>query len=263
MSGGRTVRIVIPAYNEAENVPRLFEDLAPRARALGARVIVVDDGSTDGTAELVNGFAPDLDLRVIQHRVNGGLGAAVNTGIRATLAEAGDDDPIVMLEADTTSDLDDIPRLLERFDEGHDLVLASVYAPGGALLGVSGHRIAISKAVSHLFRVTCGLRDLHTLSSLYRVYRAGALRRAAETHGSLLVREAGFAVNIELLLKLHAAGASIAEVPTVNDWSTRQGASKMRIVPTARAYLRVLSAHLIGRVQPSPIPSLSEATHET
>jgi dolichol-phosphate mannosyltransferase len=255
-----TIRFVIPAYNEAENVARLFDDLAPRARALGARVLVIDDGSTDGTAELVRRYGSDLDLRVIRHRVNGGLGAAINTGIRAALAEASDDDPIVMLEADTTSDLDDLPKLLELFDRGHDLVLASVYAPGGAILGVSPHRIAISKAVSNLFRVVCGLRELHTLSSLYRVYRAGTLRSAAEIHGSLLVREAGFAANIELLLKLHVAGASIAEVPTVNDWSTREGTSKMRIAPTALAYLRVMSAHVVGRIQPPPIPALAQET---
>jgi dolichol-phosphate mannosyltransferase len=179
--------------------------------------------------------------------VNAGLGAAVNTGLRAALAEADDGDAIVTLEADTTSDLDDLPEMLELFDRGYDLVLASVYAPGGKILGVSGHRIAISKAVSNVFRVACGLRELHTLSSLYRVYRAGTLRRAAKRHGDHLVREPGFAVNIELLLKLHRAGARIGEVPTVNDWSTRMGASKMRVAPTARAYLRVMAGHFAGR----------------
>jgi dolichol-phosphate mannosyltransferase len=238
---------VIPAYNEAENVPRLLADLLPRVRSLGARVIVVDDGSTDDTARLVREYASDADVRLIRHPVNAGLGAAVNTGLRAALAEAADHDPIVTLEADTTSDLDDLPKMLELFDRGYDVVLASVYAPGGQLLGVSAHRIAVSKAVSNVFRMACGLRELHTLSSLYRVYRAGTLRRAATRHGDHLVREPGFAVNIELLLKLHRAGARIGEVPTVNDWSTRMGTSKMRVGPTARAYLRVMAGHLAGR----------------
>jgi dolichol-phosphate mannosyltransferase len=242
-----TVRFVIPAYNEADNVPRLLADLLPRARELGARIIVVDDGSTDATAELVREYSADADLRLIRHPVNAGLGAAVNTGLRAALAEADDGDPIVTLEADTTSDLDDLPAMLELFDRGYDLVLASVYAPGGKILGVSGHRVAISKAVSNVFRIACGLRELHTLSSLYRVYRAGTLRRAAARHGDHLVREPGFAVNIELLLKLHRAGARIGEVPTVNDWSTRMGVSKMRVAPTARAYLRVMAGHFAGR----------------
>jgi dolichol-phosphate mannosyltransferase len=251
------IRFVIPAYNEAENVPGLLADLAPRARALGARVIVVDDGSTDGTGDVVRAHAEDMHLAVVRHPVNGGLGAAINTGIRAALGEASDGDAIVTVEADTTSDLDDLPAMLELFEHGYDVVLASVYAPGGKLLGVSRSRIAVSKAVSNTFRTLGGLRELHTLSSLYRVYRAGTLRRAADTYGYLLVREPGFAANVELLLKLYAAGARVAEVPTVNDWSTRRGSSKMKLRPTSQAYLRVMIAHLAGRIQPPPISPLA------
>lgn len=253
------IRFVVPAYDEAENVPRLLADLAPRARALGARVIVVDDGSSDGTADVVRAHAQDMHLAIVPHPVNAGLGAAINSGIRAALSEASDDDAIVTIEADTTSDLDDLPKMLELFEQGHDIVLASVYAPGGKILGVSGRRIALSKSVSNTFRVLGGLRDIHTLSSLYRVYRAGTLRRAAETYGYLLVREPGFAANVELLLKLYAAGARIAEVPTVNDWSTRKGSSKMQLRPTALAYLRVMTAHLAGRIQPPAISPMADA----
>jgi dolichol-phosphate mannosyltransferase len=252
------IRFVIPAYNEAENIPRLLADLAPRARALGARVIVVDDGSTDGTADVVRAHADDMHLAVVKHPTNGGLGAAINTGIRAALSESFDGDAIVTLEADTTSDLDDLPRMLEVFERGHDVVLASVYAPGGRIVGVSQHRIAVSKMASNTFRVLGGLRELHTLSSLYRVYRAGTLRRAAQTYGYLLVREPGFAANVELLLKLYNAGASVAEVPTINDWTHRKGSSKMRLKPTALAYFRVMAAHMVGRIQPPPLSPLGE-----
>jgi len=88
------------------------------------------------------------------------------------------------------------------------------------------------------------------------VYRAGTLRRAAETYGYLLVREPGFAANVELLLKLHNAGAKIAEVPTVNDWRKRGGESKMSLTPTVLAYGRLAAAHLVGRIQPPPISPL-------
>jgi dolichol-phosphate mannosyltransferase len=253
------IRFVIPAYNEAENVPRLLADLAPVARRLGARVIVVDDGSTDGTAEVIREHARDMHLAVVTHRVNLGLGTAINTGIRAALGESSDDDAIVTLEADTTSDLTDLPRMLELFEGGADIVLASVYAPGGKIIGVAPWRIAASKSVSNTFRVLGGLREMHTLSSLYRVYRAGTLRRAADTYGYLLVREPGFAANVELLLKLYNAGAKVAEVPTVNDWRTRKGQSKMQLKPTVLAYFRVMAAHLVGRIQPPPVSPLGEA----
>jgi dolichol-phosphate mannosyltransferase len=254
------IRFVIPAFNEVENIPRLLADLAPVARELGARVIVVDDGSTDGTAEMVREHSRDMHLAIVTHTVNRGLGTAINSGIRAALGESSDDDAIVTLEADTTSDLRDLPRMLELFDRGADVVLASVYAPGGKIVGVAGWRLAASKAVSNTFRVLGGLREMHTLSSLYRVYRAGTLRRAADTYGYLLVREPGFAANVELLLKLYNAGAEIAEVPTVNDWTTRMGESKMQLKPTVLAYLRVMAAHLVGRIQPPPVSPLAEVT---
>jgi dolichol-phosphate mannosyltransferase len=250
------IRFVIPAYNERENIPRLMADLAPVARELGARVIFVDDGSTDGTAEAIAEHSDSLHLAVVRHQVNRGLGTAINSGLRAALGESQDDDAIVMLEADNTSDLADLPRMLEQFEAGNDVVLASVYAPGGRILGVAPWRLAASKAVSNVFRYTGGLREIHTLSSLYRVYRAGTLRRASETYGYLLVREPGFAANVELLLKLYNAGARVAEVPTVNDWSRRLGTSKMSLRPTILAYGRLMAAHLVGRIQPPPISPL-------
>jgi dolichol-phosphate mannosyltransferase len=254
------IRFVIPAYNEAENVPRLLADLAPVARNLGARVIFVDDGSSDGTAEVIREHARDLHFAIVTHTVNRGLGTAINTGIRAALGESSDDDAIVTLEADTTSDLSDLPEMMEKFDQGADVVLASVYAPGGEIIGVAGWRLAASKSVSNTFRYLGGLRQIHTLSSLYRVYRAGTLRRAADTYGYLLVREPGFAANVELLLKLYNAGATVTEVPTVNDWRTRKGVSKMQLRPTVIAYGRLMAAHLVGRIQPPPVSPLAEAT---
>jgi hypothetical protein len=103
-----------------------------------------------------------------------------------------------------------------------------------------------------------GLRHIHTLSSLFRVYRAGTLRRAADTYGYLLVREPGFSANVELLLKLNNAGARIAEVPTVTDWGRREGTSKMSLTPTILAYGRLVAAQVVGRIQPPPISPLSD-----
>jgi dolichol-phosphate mannosyltransferase len=252
------IRFVIPAFNEAENIPRLMADLAPRAHALGARIIFVDDGSSDGTAEIIEQHRDGLHLAVIKHPKNLGLGAAINTGLRAALGESADDDAIVTLEADNTSDLDDLPAMMERFNAGADIVLASVYAPGGKVLGVAPWRLVASRAVSNAFRYLGDLRDVHTLSSLYRVYRAGTLRAAADTYGWLMVREPGFAANVELLLKLYNAGATVEEVATVNDWANRQGVSKMKLRPTLTAYGRLVTAHLVGRIQPPPMSPLDD-----
>jgi dolichol-phosphate mannosyltransferase len=243
------VRFVIPAYDEVENVPALMADLAPRARRLGAQVIVVDDGSTDGTAEAVAAHRDGLEIAFVCHERNRGMGGALDSGLRAALMDAAADDPIVTLEADNTCDLKDLPEMLARFERGFDVVLASVHTPGGAIVGVERWRSLASRAVSDVFRLVGGLSEVHTLSSLYRVYRAGMLRRVQAGDG-VLVREPGFAANVELLLKLHQAGARVCEIPTVNDWRNRQGRSKLRLGPTAAAYLRLMATQIVGRHQP-------------
>lgn len=241
---------VIPTYNESENVEALVRRLSPVVSELGARVVFVDDGSSDDTVEQIRRHAGGMECEIVRNRRNGGVGVALNSGIRHVLESAEDDDALVTLEADNTSDLNDLPKMLGLFEEGYDIVLASVYAPGGRLIGVSRLRILLSRAVSDTFRVLGGLRQIRTLSSLYRVYRVGPLRRGAAAYGWLLVREPGFAASVELLLKLYHAGATIAEVPTVNDWTKRKGKSKMNLWPTITAYGRTAVAHLLGRIQP-------------
>lgn len=237
---------VIPAYDEAPNIARLFERLGPVARELGARVIVVDDGSGDGTAELVRRHGNDVDVELVQHPQNRGLGAAIRTGLETALAHAAPDDAIVTMEADTTSDLGDLRPMLDRFDEGYDVVLASVHAPGGRLIGVAGWRVLASRALSSCFRVLPGLRHVHTVSAVYRVYRPRALNRLSVQLGDGLIRETGFAVNAELLLKLADDGARVCEVPTTNDWTSRGGESKLQTGKTLRAYGRLFAGHLSG-----------------
>ena len=82
------IRFVIPAYNERDNIPNLMADLAPRALELGARVIFVDDGSKDGTAEVIEEHRDGLHLAIVRHKVNRGLGTAINSGLRAALGES-------------------------------------------------------------------------------------------------------------------------------------------------------------------------------
>lgn len=253
------IYLVIPAYDEAPNIKRLFEQLRPVADQLGARVLFVDDGSTDGTADLARHEGAGIDLRIVAHEENKGLGAALDTGLRAALVEAADDDVIVTLEGDGTSDVGDLPEMLSRLSEGYDLVLASVHAPGGKLVGVAHWRVLASKAASAVVRLSAGLHDIHTVSAVYRCYRAGLLRRAADLYGAELIREPGFAVNVELLLKLKDCGASVCEVSTTNDWTQRAGTSKLRTGQTLRAYVRVLREHRSDRKQLPQPPALAPA----
>lgn len=252
------VFFVVPAYNEADNIPDLLADLVPRARALDARVIVVDDGSRDGTAEEVARSRAGYPITIVRHVHNMGLGRSMDTGLRVALGEASENDAIVTLEADNTSDLDILPQMLSGIEGGNDIVVSSVYAPGGRLVGVGRLRLLLSRALSELFRLVGQVREVHTLSSVFRVYRAGPVRRAVQTYGYLLIREPGYAASLEILLKLRGAGATVTEVATVNDWTKRHGTSKMQIRPALLAYFRLTAAHLAGVIQPPPGSPMAE-----
>jgi dolichol-phosphate mannosyltransferase len=233
---------VVPAFNEEDNLPRLLDDLGARPHLFpagsGSRLLLVDDGSTDGTAEVVRRYRGRVPVELIELGRNRGPGAAFRAGFARALALDSRESLVVTLEADTTSDLDALPAMLARVRAGADLVLASVHG-GGRMLNVSPARRLMSAGAGIAMRHALGL-DARTVSSFFRVYRGSLLRRALTLYGDDLIRERGFACKAELLAKLVALGAIVEEVPVDLDGSRRVGASKMPIARTTLAYWRLM-----------------------
>jgi dolichol-phosphate mannosyltransferase len=234
---------VIPAYNEELNLPRLLADLETRPELFppGSRVIVVDDGSQDRTVELLKGYAGTLPLEPLELGRNQGPGAAFRAGFAAALEQCPDEAFIVTLEADTTSDLDALPRMLERAAAGAELVLAS-----WTMHNVATWRRGLSAAAGFIVRHALGV-DAKTVSSFFRVYRARTLRAAMKHYGDGFVRERGFACKAEILANIARLGARIEEVQVDLDWSRREGESKMPVVRTILAYWRMLARQSVAR----------------
>ena len=238
------VAFVIPAFNEEENLPRLFADLERRPRLFpeGSRVFIVDDGSTDATAELVEQYEGGLPVELVRLEHNQGPGAAFRAGFDRALEVMPTEGYIVTLEADTTSDLDALPRMLAAASNGAHLVLAS-----WTMVNVSRKRQVLSKGAGYVFRHMLGV-EAETVSSFFRVYRASTLRSAFAHYGADLMRERGFACKAELLAKLAALGARIEEVPVGLDSSRRVGESKMPIFRTVLGYWRMMARQRLHRV---------------
>ncbi|MGH2840206.1 MAG: glycosyltransferase family 2 protein [Solirubrobacteraceae bacterium] len=228
------------AYDEEANVGRLIADIESRPELWrdGGRLVLVDDGSRDRTAQIAEAHTGPLAVEVLRLGHNQGPGAAFDHGFRHVLAQPGGDGLIVTLEADTTSDLESLPEMLAKAAHA-DVVLASVHG-GGAMVGVGRFRQALSHAASSVVRAGAGI-DAHTVSSFFRVYRAEILRAAYREHGEHLIQEHGFACKAEILAKLTALGAVVDEVPVTLDGSLRQGDSKLRILPTMAGYARMLA----------------------
>jgi dolichol-phosphate mannosyltransferase len=238
-----TTVFVIPAYNEQDNLPRLFADLEERPGLFSAesRLIIVDDGSQDATTDIVEAYEGPLPVELVRLGRNQGPGAAFRAGFGAALEGCSDESLIVTLEADTTSDLDALPEMIERAQNGTDLVLAS-----WVMVNVSPLRRMLSEGSGFFVRNALGVQAT-TVSSFFRVYRAGALRRAVEHHGDRLIRERGFACKAEILAKMAALGASIDEVPVGLDTSRRVGKSNMPILKTALTYWRMAFRQRLAR----------------
>lgn len=249
---GPQLLFVIPAFNEEENLPTLFADLARASDLLGygSRIFIVDDGSVDATPALVRTYGGPLPIELVRLEVNQGPGAAFRSGFRSALECAGPDALIVTLEADATSDLDALPTMLAEIDRGADVVLAD-----WRMIGVSAHRRLLSAAAGWVVRKGLGL-NATTVSSFFRVYRASVLQDASSRYGERLIRERGFACKAELLGKLASMDACIVEVPVSLDWTRRNGESKMPVLKTMLAYWRMLfRAH----GAPEPVPVATES----
>jgi glycosyltransferase involved in cell wall biosynthesis len=230
---------VVPAFNEEDNLLRLFRDLEARPALFpaGSRVIVVDDGSTDATPTLVEDYAGPLPVELLRFATNQGPGGAFRAGFAAALDGRCEEALVVTLEADTTSDLDALPAMIERAAAGAELVLASVHG-GGEMHNVSPVRRMLSAGASMAVRRALGV-SARTVSSFFRIYRASTLRRADATFGDRFIEEPGFACKAEILVKLAALGVRIDEIPVDLDASRRIGESKMRLLPTLAGYWRL------------------------
>jgi dolichol-phosphate mannosyltransferase len=240
--------VIVPAFNEEENLPRLLSDLETRPElfAVGSRLIIVDDGSVDRTPTLVQAYDGPLSIELIRLERNQGPGAAFRAGFASALASSGDDALIVTLEADTTCDLDVLPEMLSRAAAGTELVLASVHG-GGRMLNVSPFRRLLSRGAGLVVRSALRL-DARTVSSFFRVYRASILRAGFERFGEDgLINEPGFACKAEILAKLASLGARIEEVPVNLDASRRVGASKMRVGSTLAGYWRLVTRERVEK----------------
>jgi len=237
------IHAVVPVLNEEPNITglvlRLKEALRPFAPY---RVLFVDDGSTDRTIEVLKGKGPEIET--VPHPRNLGPGAAFRTGFTEILKTLQPEDLVLTLEGDGTSDLAILPRMLSRIrNEDDDIVLASCYLFGGGIRGTSLHRVGLSHIANGLVKQTLGLSGLATLSSFFRIYQGRALLRLRESFGEGLFESNGFESQIEILHLAAKLGLGISEVPMVLDGSRRLGKSKMKILKTSLAYLRLVARY--------------------
>jgi dolichol-phosphate mannosyltransferase len=232
--------IVLPAFNEEASLPKLLPKLDAKLREHGIayRLVVVDDGSTDRTSEILSGFTASLPMDVITHPINRGLGETERDGFEFVAAACEPADVIVRVEGDDTHDPQYILTLMAKLAEGFDVVNTSRFQPGGGQLGVSGYRAAISRAANQFMRLVFPVPNVRDFSCGFRAYRGQVVQDAVRVFGNnfIQLRGLGFTSTLEMVVKLHLMGCRCAEVPFVLRYDQKESASKMVSSITALGY---------------------------
>jgi dolichol-phosphate mannosyltransferase len=215
--------LILPTFNEAANVERaaLAALAALELAAPGAhRVLIVDDGSPDGTGEIADRLAASYGAIEVLHRVEReGLGPAYLAGFARALA--GGASRVLEMDADLSHDPADIPRLLAAIDAGADLALGSRYVPGGVVVDWGPLRRLVSRGGCLYARFVLGL-PIHDLTGGFKCFR----REVLEAIDLASVRSHGYVFQVELTLRAVRRGFRVVEVPIVFR-DREHGASKM------------------------------------
>ncbi|HVD02198.1 MAG TPA: polyprenol monophosphomannose synthase [Candidatus Dormibacteraeota bacterium] len=201
----RSAVVCLPTYSEAENIEQMLDRLFAADPTL--KVIVVDDGSPDGTAELVARRAED-DPRIglVRRPSRLGLGtayiAAFEEGLRA------EHEFFVTMDSDLSHAPERVPALLDAVESGADVAIGSRYVPGGSISGWGLHRRVLSFGANSFARLWLGIRP-HDVTSGFRCYR----RAAVELLVASPIRARGYSTLVELLVRCQRAGFRVVELP--------------------------------------------------
>ncbi|MGZ5347244.1 MAG: polyprenol monophosphomannose synthase [Solirubrobacterales bacterium] len=226
----REVWVVLPTYNEAENLERIAAAILERLPER-RRLLIVDDSSPDGTGRIADRLAAERDdVEVLHRQAKEGIGPAYIAGFRRALA--GDADLIIEMDADFSHDPAYLPQLL-RAIENADLVIGSRYVPGGGVTEWGKVRRFISRGGSSYARAMLGL-DVRDLTGGFKCFR----REVLEAIDLDAVTAKGYAFQVEMTYRAIQAGFRVVEVPIVFRDRT-QGNSKMSRAIFAEAIWRV------------------------
>lgn len=197
--------VIVPTYNEADNVVPLVGRV--RKATPDVDVLVVDDGSPDGTGRLADGLAAeDSQVHVLHRTAKNGLGAAYLGGFAWGLERGYE--VLVEMDADGSHQPEQLSRLLEEVDAGADLVLGSRWVPDGEVVNWPRSREVLSRGGNLYTRMALGL-PLKDATGGYRAFRAKALRTILDGH----VASQGYCFQVDLARRAVRRGFDVREVP--------------------------------------------------
>lgn len=225
---GFKLSVVVPAYNEAPTLAELIRRV--RAVALPKEILIVDDGSTDETAAVLDRLPPGDDLRVLRHGANRGKGAAVRTGFAAATGEV-----VLIQDADLEYDPAEYPRLIEPIRRGvADVVYGSRFlSPGPHRVLYYRHYLA-NRCLTALSNLLTDL-NLTDIETCYKAFRRDVIDALLPT-----LRENGFGIDPELTAKVARRGYRVYEIGVSYFGRTYAEGKKIDVADALRVFWAIL-----------------------
>ena len=246
---GLHICVIIPTYNEIENITDLTEQIL--ALDIGARIIIVDDNSPDGTGQVADTLAgQNSRLSVIHRRGKLGLGTAYIAGFKQALAEGAD--RLVTMDADFSHDPSYIPPLVALADHFH-ITIGARYVPQGGVLNWGWRRRFLSWGANAFARFILGLQA-NDCTAGFRCYHREVLLNIDLDH----IFSNGYSFLVEMLFKCQRKGFTVGEIPIIFANRTR-GQSKIsqrEIYKAMYTVLRLSVSRLLRRRQPLRVSTL-------
>lgn len=245
------IYLALAAFNESKNLPGLFnavEAMAQRS-GLAVAIVIVNDGSSDNTTDVIMSFQQRLNIELIQQK-NQGFLKALSRALRQVVNIAKDDDICITMDADNTHPAVQIPVLVDAIRKGKDLVIASRFQSGGGMRGVSWHRRVMSFGAKWVMTSFIGIPQVKDYSTAFRAYRLSLLKEAFKKYPESLLEGKGFSGMAGFLIRLSTLTKIISEVPLVLRYDVKKGVSRMNLVQTIRGYIEIIIDHKRGKFLP-------------
>lgn len=235
--------IGLPAYNEENNISKLLDRIHLIKPALGEQlnVLIVNDGSTDKTEEILKQYSSMHDyISYINHPQNMGLGCAISTLLNYAAKNLDDQDVLITFDADNTHNPNIIPYMINSLiNDNLDIVIASRFTKGGKEIGLSWIRKAYSRGAMVFCKLIFHIHNVNDYSCGYRAYNIGYLKKLMAVYGENVISSKGFECMVEILAKAGKIGVKAGECPLVLEYNLKQGQSKMNVKKTIMGYMRL------------------------
>lgn len=235
------VWVILPAFNEEAAIKLLLPkiDTELTKLKLDHRIVVVNDGSHDATADILSAASGKYKIDIVTHRINRGLGETERDGFEYVAGQSADDDIIIRMDCDDTHEPEYFSALIDKIKEGYDVVSASRFQPGGSQVGVSTYRAFVSRCANIFMRLLLNTQGIKDYSCGFRAYRGKVIKYAVRIFGNgfIQLKGLGFTSTLETLVKLDLLGCRFKEIPFVLRYDRKAGPSKMITSLTTLGYI--------------------------